>query len=229
MKTFKLTFPDPDATKRAVHELLDASQWFAVTPLPEDKYDIEVKVENTVFLRCQHPDKNVLPLPHPVIPDTGGVMWDAGLRLFVIPCKLTGFTCLGIDRAIRQTNAVAHWMSMPQLALDEALANPTSDEWLHLVWHQYKKVMYAGERVAAAQGSKCPVALTPEFIGHEGQWVRVTEEDGEVREFKIGRSTGWMPCHLEIESGEDGGPAACLSKGATLEFFGTRRPRKQKK
>jgi len=42
--------------------------------------------------------------------------------------------------------------------------------------------------------------LTPQFIGLEGWRVEVLTTYGEKRRFIIGRSTGWIPCHLEVNN-----------------------------
>jgi len=43
-----------------------------------------------------------------------------------------------------------------------------------------------------------PSGLTKQLIGLEGWRVQVTDHDGEVRRFQVGKSTGWRPCHLEL-------------------------------
>lgn len=50
--------------------------------------------------------------------------------------------------------------------------------------------------------------LTPSLIGLEGCRVEVTNAEGEKRRFWVGKSTGWVPCHLEIaRTNCYGGPA----------------------
>lgn len=40
--------------------------------------------------------------------------------------------------------------------------------------------------------------LIPEFIGNEGKRVEVIDCYGDKRRFKIGKSTGFIPCHIEL-------------------------------
>ncbi len=40
--------------------------------------------------------------------------------------------------------------------------------------------------------------LSPQLIGLEGWRVEVETTYGETRRFIVGKSTGWIPCHLEI-------------------------------
>lgn len=51
--------------------------------------------------------------------------------------------------------------------------------------------------------------LSPQLVGLEGSRVEVVTTYGERRRFTVGKSTGWIPCHLEIpRSNCGGGPAA---------------------
>lgn len=52
--------------------------------------------------------------------------------------------------------------------------------------------------------------LTAQLIGKEGYRVDVIDMDGAKRRFIVGRSTGWVPCHLEMRnrSSRGGAPAA---------------------
>jgi hypothetical protein len=51
--------------------------------------------------------------------------------------------------------------------------------------------------------------LRPELCGFEGWRVEVVDKDGKTRRFIVGKSTGWRPCHIEINrrSAFSGGPA----------------------
>jgi hypothetical protein len=67
------------------------------------------------------------------------------------------------------------------------------------VYNSYIEVCRLGEARYAAIGHPCPILLTPSLVGYEGQWVRVYEQHGRRRKFIVGRSTGWLPVHLEIK------------------------------
>lgn len=41
--------------------------------------------------------------------------------------------------------------------------------------------------------------LTPQLIGLEGYRVEVITTYNEKRRFIVGRSTGWVPCHVELK------------------------------
>lgn len=52
-------------------------------------------------------------------------------------------------------------------------------------------------------------SLTPQLVGLEGWRVEVVTTYDETRRFIVGKSTGWVPCHLEIARRDShGGPAA---------------------
>ena len=51
-----------------------------------------------------------------------------------------------------------------------------------------------GERAAVQSGAN----LSPQLRGLEGWRVEVVTTYGETRRFIVGRSTGWVPCHIEI-------------------------------
>lgn len=40
--------------------------------------------------------------------------------------------------------------------------------------------------------------LSPQLVGLEGWRVEVTTTYGETRRFIVGRSSGWVPCHIEL-------------------------------
>lgn len=40
--------------------------------------------------------------------------------------------------------------------------------------------------------------LTKQLIGLEGWRVEVVTSYGETRRFIVGRSSGWVPCHIEL-------------------------------
>lgn len=49
-------------------------------------------------------------------------------------------------------------------------------------------------------GFRSKAELTPQLIGLEGKRVEVVDCYGEKRRFTVGKSTGWIPCHLEIKT-----------------------------
>jgi hypothetical protein len=84
----------------------------------------------------------------------------------------------------------------------------------------YSATMKAGAEHAAASKSRCPALLEPRLIGLEGKRVKVTSPDGTVSRFNVGKSTGWLPIHLEIKTrASSGGCGVYLPEGATVELI----------
>ncbi len=66
-------------------------------------------------------------------------------------------------------------------------------------------------------------ALSPQLIGLEGWRVEVTTEYGETRRFIVGRSTGWIPIHLEIPRRDStGGGGASRNYKTVRKLYRTR-------
>jgi len=134
-------------------------------------------------------------------------------RLYVFPCGSSGYSCLGFDVAEWRMRAVAAWLGKPALVPDAA---PGSDA--HLA--AYLACMDAGRAHHAATGARCPAELSPALHGLEGSRVEVTEADSTQRRFIVGKSTGWMPSHLEVARRDSsGGPAAFIPDGATVRLL----------
>ena len=62
---------------------------------------------------------------------------------------------------------------------------------------------------AEKRAARSDAGLTPQLIGLEGYRVEVVTDYDETRRFIVGKSTGWIPCHLEIarSNSSGGGPA----------------------
>jgi predicted membrane metal-binding protein len=50
----------------------------------------------------------------------------------------------------------------------------------------------------AVTGRRATCALTPQLIGLEGKRVEVVDCDGQTRRFWVGKSSSFIPIHLEI-------------------------------
>ncbi len=118
-------------------------------------------------------------------------------RLYVQECG-PGFTCLGFEYAHKQTAAVAKWLNRPDLM-------PPDETGTEAAFNAYHAAMKAGAEHHAKTGQRCNTNLTPQLFGFEGCRVEVISTDGEKRRFQVGKSTGWMPCHLELANRRSSG------------------------
>ena len=134
------------------------------------------------------------------------------MRLFLIPSG-SGFSCYGFDVLQRKTAAVAAWLGRPDLA-------PPARKGTLKAWRAYQAAMKAGAAHARATGTRCPAELTRALIGLEGSRVEVITPDGERSRFIVGKSTGWLPIHLEIKRRDShGGGAAYVPEGSTVRVL----------
>lgn len=139
---------------------------------------------------------------------------NANQRLYNIKCG-NGFTCLGFDVAERKRVAVCKWLNRSISFF------PLGTEGHYAA---YEEAMRLGAAHAAKTGLRCNADLIPELIGKERLRVEVTTPDGEISRFYVGKSTGWMPCHLVIRSlRASGGGPVYFPPGSTVRLCPVRR------
>jgi len=126
--------------------------------------------------------------------ETKQVTINAEQELYVIPCG-NGYTCLGFDVCIRKANAVALWMREHGQDIGDIDA---AKRGTLAAYYHYSEIMLVAGDFCKRRQLRCPAELTPELIGLEGKRVEVTDKYGETRRFYVGKSTGWMPCHLKL-------------------------------
>ena len=102
-----------------------------------------------------------------------------------------GISCYGFDVLARKSAAVAKWLNYALLP-----TLPGSPE----AYAQWQMLLKVGAARFAETGEYCPADLTPQLIGLEGKRVEVTNVRGESSRFTVGRSCGWMPVHIELNS-----------------------------
>ena len=116
-------------------------------------------------------------------------------RLYVIP-EGSGYSCLGFDVAFNRTLAIRKELGLPCVAGTDA---PSADNIGTLAGYaEYTDAEAAAREYHYRTGKRLECELTPQLIGLEGKRVEVIDRHGDKRRFQVGRSTGWMPIHLEI-------------------------------
>ena len=122
-------------------------------------------------------------------------------KLFVIPCGKNGYSCLGFEVLEKRFKALS----------DEIGYKPVSKmKGTILRYNEYQSLIEFCRKKNIATGWKSNSELIPEFIGKEGKRVEVVTSYGEINRFIIGRSTGFIPCHLEIKKvNSTGGGSVC--------------------
>jgi hypothetical protein len=120
-------------------------------------------------------------------------------KLFVIP-EAGGFTCLGFDVCFERSTKLATELGLTVPMKSRKATRGAYEYYAHLCNVAREKHTQTGWRSQSE--------LTPELIGLEGKRVEVVTEWGETKRFYVGKSTGYIPCHLEIaRSNSTGGPA----------------------
>ena len=122
-------------------------------------------------------------------------------ELYVMRCG-SGYSCSGFDVLDKKARAVVEWMSPygdTPIPADMQVGTEQHFNWC-------ASVMDAGALHAKRTGSYCAYNLVPALIGLEGRRV-VAEVGGERMTFTVRRSTGWMPVHIAVTAGSDGGIA----------------------
>lgn len=134
---------------------------------------------------------------------------DKARRLYVIKAGY-GYSCFGFDNAHAVTAAISAWTGRSDLA-------PPARKGTRKAYAAYQRALVQGFEHARATRSQCLADLTPALIGLEGCRVEVRAPGEEPRRFWVGRSTGWMPIHIEIARRDSiGGGGAYLSPGSSV-------------
>jgi hypothetical protein len=110
-------------------------------------------------------------------------------RLYVIKSG-NGFSCYGFDVLDEK---------IKKLCIDLNIVNPIKRKGTKKAYGFYNKLLFLVHKRFKETGKKSNIELIPEFIGNERRKVKVIDRYGETRTFIIGKSTGFIPCHLEIK------------------------------
>jgi len=139
-------------------------------------------------------------------------------RLYVLPCG-AGLSTLGFDVAESRRRDVLMWIAGAAALRPAPMETGTEEHFA-----AYQAAMTAGAAHHAKTGNRCPACLTPELVGREGMRVEVIANGEPRRRFWVGRSTGWLPIHLEIARRDSsGGGGAYVPAGAIVRTVHARR------
>jgi hypothetical protein len=119
---------------------------------------------------------------------------NAEQELYVIP-ESHGYSCLGFDVLITRYNAIAEWLRKEGLQQDDL---PPDARGSMRAYTAYRTLLDRAAGYCQRNKLRCPAELTPELTGLEGKRVEVVDRHGDRRRFIVGKSTGWLPIHLEI-------------------------------
>jgi len=122
-------------------------------------------------------------------------------NLFVIGFD-AGYTCLGFDVCQERSVKMAEWLGVEP---------PNSSYWgTTQGYDRFQELVQLCRVRFEATGEKCPTELTSQLVGLEGKHVEVVDKWDERRRFVVGKSTGWVPCHLELKTRASRGGEAVM-------------------
>lgn len=111
-------------------------------------------------------------------------------RLYFIPCG-SGFSCYGFDALARKLTALRKEMGLAPCV------HPVGSVEMYAEWEStLAQASKTGERYACE--------LHPLLTGKEGYRVECIMDGRKVR-FNVGRSTGFLPCHLQVHNARSSG------------------------
>ena len=151
------------------------------------------------------------------------VTLDHARDLYVIKGE-HGFSCYGFDNALDEIERIVIELvgrgALPESYLDDELRSVKARRGTMQAWDTLQNLRAQLQKVCDEQGERAVCALSPQLQGLEGHRVEVVTTYGETRRFIVGKSTGWMPCHLEIKRRDSSGGGAAEREYAEVRDLG---------
>lgn len=119
-------------------------------------------------------------------------------QLYYIPCG-GGYTTHGYQNVFDLCYRLRVWL----IKENEPITAGIPDEPLER-YAYYTDLLSQAREVCEKKRIKCEVNLHPKLVGLEGNRVECKRFGERVR-FYVGRSTGWMPCHLAVKTARSSG------------------------
>lgn len=85
------------------------------------------------------------------------------------------------------------------------------------------QAIWDGLTPAEREAVRSDANLSPQLMSLEGFRVEVLDKFGETRRFQVGKSTGWVPCHLELHRSDSSGGGPADKKYETVRVIRGRR------
>lgn len=148
------------------------------------------------------------------------VTLNAEQELYVIHHK-DYTSCYGFDNALDEIERMVIELvgrgGLPSSYLDNELTAVKASRGTLATYDTMLNLRTMLQKVCDEQGEQAVAGLSPQLMGLEGHRVEVETVYGETRRFIVGKSTGWMPCHLEIKRTDSTG-----GMGAEREYESVR-------
>jgi len=124
---------------------------------------------------------------------------DRQSRLFI----LKSGCCLGFDVCDKWSKALASEMDQPYSSFQAPIGTLAA-------YDHYQKLVSWARINNLANGWRSCSQLTPQLIGKEGWRVEVIDKFDEKRRFIVGKSSGFIPCHIEVPRRDSSGGVAAM-------------------
>lgn len=135
-------------------------------------------------------------------------------RLFVLPVNGEGYTCLGFDVCEERLRGLATEMNVQPVPHRKGT---------RAAYQAYEQLVELARQKNQATGWRSQSELTPQLLGLEGKRVEVVDRWEQKRRFYVGKSTGFIPVHLEIARRDStGGPAVMGAPFQSIRVVGKR-------
>ena len=121
-------------------------------------------------------------------------------RLYVPNCG-TGYSCLGFDVCEERKRRLSTELGIP------LQGRPVGTRAAHT---EYESLVRVAAQRNRATGWRSESELTLQLRGLEGWRIEAVDRWGEKRRFIVGRSTGFIPCHLELSRCNSSGGSAVV-------------------
>ena len=122
-------------------------------------------------------------------------------KVYIIPCGNNGYSGLGFKVAKDRND---------RLRLELGLPTCTEELGTMALYNSYMEAIQKAKDRNAINGYRCKCELHPRLIGLEGKKIEATYYDERIR-FTVGKSTGFIPCHLVMLRGKFGEAISCDS------------------
>lgn len=135
-----------------------------------------------------------------------------------------GVTCYGFANTLDEIERIVIELvgrrALPGEYLDNELAAVKAGYGTIAAYDTLVNLREKLQKVCDEQGERAVCGLSPQLMGLEGHRVEVVDQHGEKRRFIVGKSTGWMPCHLEIKKTNSMGGGAAAREYESVTDLG---------
>jgi hypothetical protein len=128
-----------------------------------------------------------------------------------------GVSCLGFDVCLDRISR--YYNELVGRGVDTAgLPETTVTRGTMAAYDTMRNLTDLLQKVCEAQGERATSELTPQLVGLEGWRVEVVDTfEDTPRRFIVGKSTGWLPVHLEIARRDSSGGGAAMREYKSVD------------